>query len=795
VGSSPTLPIMRYTIRSLTGTAESGIALGAFADCLSVQEGNLHEPVITWTDRSECCAVDVDFLAQPPTTDQLIAAIGLVSPKPVYAWITHGGGLRFIYFTTHQFTAEELGSVAVIWVSQKWFSVRCELKKDTRHPRYIRMKRGTEQRCSEVFHSPTKGQLDLEPVKRWLNTYPISEEEINDYLTEKGMEIGHRYDHSYCPLRPSLDSGSKRSPVNVFPDGIHCYYCAGKYGYSTTSYQRLIGNEIPDQIKEYITNFTHWEHARFRWMGNLHSEDISVGKLSYSAALKVYHGPEDARIPKVFMKHNLMRANNWWFTTDGQLYARDMKPILSQLPAVQYLEVLTPEQEEKGKIPKLKASGAEVCRFAQTIDLDSYGYDTFDFVRGIKIFGQHLPYSGNKVVLEMPNDVLRNPQYAICRPKYVGPLLDPERELDDAFRILEQAFPKINRNYLLLLIAARGCSEGRIAESAPFLYVDGPTGSAKTTTVDIAAAIIGDGTASIMLHYDINKTREGIHEAKTSKGDLLKINEIEKQANRTHIDVLSAMDDLLNLTPESMSHRMYIGQIPLGRIPVIVWTDQSISEEILKSGQIGRRMIHVHLTEVYLTENGDSVWKPLVANTIQRIELLRTAGPEWKNAADTIVSYVIDRWFSVIPSGFEEIARSLGFGLLSEVRKEENAEDLLELFLVACNPVFEADATTQRRLGSRGWHKCPASVWDRYRDKKDLTSSRWAQEQNWKRLLNTDEEVVFESRAINTDVYIRFVVKKNSRVITYVNGEIPRKNSSKSSDSDGGVVMETVKPE
>ncbi len=716
-----------------------------------------YEPMIVWDDPKSACCIDMDWLAEPThNKDQLIIISALVQPAPMYSWVSHGGGLKCMYTAQDGFTADELASVGCIWLNAKFGNlVRTELKTETRHPRYNR--KGFE--CSSVRVS-NAATLDLDPVKRWLSNYEISESERDEWLSTNDYTIGGRYSHNRCPLRPHID-GSKRECVVVYPDGIHCNYCAAVYGGGNSSYARLVNNTFADPIKVYLDNFVHWGHAKYRWFREFGLMDRE-GKLSYKSALKVRHDTEDPRINRVFIDHNIIRANNWWCTDDGQLCGNELHNILNELPACYFLN-------DDGKAIRSKSKSAWL---SQTVDIRKYGYDSFDFIRGLRIHGQHNKYDADKIMLELPNDVLRPPHCAYARPKCIG--VPTETEVENAWELIEKVFPGINRNYLLLLLVARGISEGETG-MPPFVYCSGKSQTGKTTTVDIAAAILGDATSAPLWSMSVEKTREGILKNKLERGDYIVINEIEKQANRAKSEVIQAMDDLLNFTPNSSSHLMYIGPMNFGRLPVIVWTETSVNDEILHSVQLGRRLVHVPLFKKVH-------WERPIKALIGKVTHLRLAGPEYVTACDVLCSYVISRWFSQMPKIFSDIALELGFELLLRGREGEDEEtgidrSMLTLFNVACTGEPAPD-NALRQIGGKGWIICPAEVWQQFRDPSGstLTDCRNVKEQDWNEILGTSENVSFEAKSFSGVVYIRFIVRINSKITKYLNGAIPRHN-------------------
>src|SRR5262249_26901220 len=111
--------------------------------------------------------------------------------------------------------------------------------------------------------------------------------------------------------------------------------------------------------------------------------------------------------------------------------------------------------------------------------------------------------------------------------------------------------------------------------------------------------------------------------------------------------------------------------------------------------QMGRRFVYVHLDRVVY-------WQHQVDNN--GIERWRAARQEHADAANAVVSHVIDEFFSgTDPTVFEDIARALGFGLLNEGVDTglDPREDLLRLFEACCSP--PAVVAPEGKWKGRGW--------------------------------------------------------------------------------------------
>jgi hypothetical protein len=302
------------------------------------------------------------------------------------------------------------------------------------------------------------------------------------------------------------------------------------------------------------------------------------------------------------------------------------------------------------------------------------------------------------------------------------------------------------------------------------IFISGPTSSAKTSSVLIAAAICGDTNHSVVWSSGSQRVRQALQEAK-SAGSFVTFNEINKEGKAAGRSIVQAMQFILNLTPDSLSHKLYVGPVRLGHpLPVCVWTDTEMPESLAKDAQLARRLIHIYL--------GRRIeWTlPMRNRGLSKIGDLRFLDPAVSHACDIILSSVIDAHFRTT-STFEEIARSLGFAPLED-RPEalEVRETQVEFFDAVCAapPISGPDAS---RWKGRGWKLIRQErdttlnhLWEQLCD-EGYSSSERCNEQDWASLLGVDGPILFESRAHGLTVAVRFIRRLN-RTVYEVNEEL-----------------------
>jgi hypothetical protein len=270
------------------------------------------------------------------------------------------------------------------------------------------------------------------------------------------------------------------------------------------------------------------------------------------------HG-DDPRLPRVFHAgRDLIRFERKWVTNAGETYTKDVGPIVRTLPVCLFIN-------SKGK---LQADEEIEARFAQPIDLTGYGYPALTPVWGVRIYGHRLTVSDpNRIPVVVQQKALAPECMEAFRPRYVP--VD-QRELDEAaaWETLEEVFPKLHREAVKLLVAAKGVAEGEVG-LPPMMFFSGPTGAAKTGTITVAAAICGDTNHSVPWANNVERLRQAILEGK-DQGSFITFNEIVKDSKEGGKSLAKSLDFLLNITPDSMSHKLYVGPVQLGALPCVL---------------------------------------------------------------------------------------------------------------------------------------------------------------------------------------------------------------------------------
>lgn len=652
------------------------------------------EPVIHWQNAERLAALDVDCHDRPfdkrPEPWQLLNIVASLQPAPALFWVTHGRGLRLVFTSAGKFTANELAACAALGVKQADPTLTFEIKTETRHPSYPN---AAGLVAGEVF---SQGQTnDIGAVAAWIRR-DVSDEQLESWLEEHNYQRGQAYPHDFCPVRPGVSSHEK--PVYVGDYGFVCLKC-GSDGIKLGSkkpgffpYAALMPGGVPTVIRDMAENFCHWEHASFVLDDRLNLRG-PVAELTYRSLLKVLHCREidDPRVALAFSAgQNLIRLENHWTSADASTsYSNNIAEILAKLPACQFLK-----QDEATGVIELCVDRERVRRFQERVDIRCYGYPTIVPIRGVRVYSQFLDFDDEqRISAVVLSKELRSPALEQFRPRYLPP--SQRMSIEEARKRYELVFPGINWNYLLLLIAAKGCSEGRVG-MPPLIAVSGYTGAAKSSTVAIAASTLGDRNTEVIWNPSDERFRQSIIEGSFS-GSFVTCNEIIKDGAKHRKGPRECLNPFLNLTPNSVSHKLYVGPVQMGQLPVFVVTEVHLPNELRESIQIARRFIHVRLNKRLFWE------KSLVETGVYSADRFRLARLDFAEAANAVLSFAIDRWFRH-PATLKEIAADLGFSTLEQAAPEDENENTLKRFFKAvCNaPSLDGDKTRQKFQGT-GW--------------------------------------------------------------------------------------------
>jgi len=637
--------------------------------------------VIEWDNTIWVCCLDIDFPNDAPSADQFHTFATTVKPAPQFYWHSRSGvGMHMVYYAANVFDADELAAIAGYNIQRRFPNCRVEFLHRTRA-----VPSGTQL---------TEQTQDSDPVglRSLLTTF--TEVDINAYLESNNWKVGQRLPHSDCPVNPSERAKANSNPVIINEDCVYCYVCAadgirlGSPRPGRFPFAALSGKRVNTQISRCIENLVHWGHARHVMSGKVTS--CILARKVYAALLKLQYGDDD-RIQAVFCAgepNGLVRYTGYWADNRGSIV---------DLPKGSSILRSLPHCQDRKANGILTTNPVNVEWLSQAVDQSCRGYYPVIPIYGIQITQfQALPE--DKIYSIQTSRALINEQYESRRPCYV-PTAE-RQDIEHSWKVLEGIYPGLNRAIIQALIAARGCIEHRNG-LPPMFAITGVTGSGKTSHVEIAASIIGDSSFKVYLNRDRDRFMNEVTTAKAQSG-FINLDEIYKFATQAGMTATEGMESLLSFTETSMVYRIHIGGIPFGHLPVFVFTDASMPDEVKQHEQIGRRVFHAHLLSQVSWE------KTLAASGIGETQYLRVNGSDEVIAScNAILSQVIDDFFLTPATDFEDVCDILGFKKLQHSEVNDDRTFLMqELYNAVCKAPNITDPNDKRRFTPPGFKIC-----------------------------------------------------------------------------------------
>lgn len=722
------------------------------------------EPLLEWVDKTLLCCLDIDYhniaIGKRPSHKDLKSVVSKVKPQPFCWHPSHRGGAKLYYVVRPGYTAEELAAIGGI--SWQKFDPRAtfDLIKATRHPCYERSRDKAKPPLPSPEHiTYCYGAGDPAEIRRLLAA-EMDATETAAFLAERGWSIGQTLPHSVCPIDAGQSSDETKNSVFIGETGVFCHRCSsrglGAGGSGFMPYTALAGGNDP-RLAVMVKGFCHYEHAAVILSNLFPGVAPPVLEIVYRVMLKIVHSIDDPRIPLALSSgRGFVRTRGLWVTADGtSTLTQGLKEYIRSLPAV-----LTPSED---------GFGLNVAKFASFLNsgsLEQYGYPDITFIRGCRVHGHHMSGRDGENV----RTIIRS-EFRHCSPQYIP--LSKRMSPDDSWGLLDEVYPGINKSYVRLLIAAKGASEGRLAQ-CPFILATGPAGSGKSTTPHIAAGICGDKADEPVWHPHPERFRAALMDA-SRESSFVVVNEIFKSADQAKVTYIQALNPMLSLTEDSRSHVLYLGSVPFGRLPVFVLTDVHVPPQVESDIQIGRRFIYYRLTSRIS-------WEATFVQRGIRAHEFRCLSLEHANAADAILSDVIDEFFQE-PMSLKDIAEALGSQYLSTYGDDSDRKrDIMTDFykeVVNAPPLVGSDAS--RYSPKKGWKRIDKTgqnklndLWSELCDgntPERWQSSRICDSEDWASVLKLEFPVVCEIKAYQTAaVYVRFRSTNDPKCPNWING-------------------------
>lgn len=707
--------------------------------------------VIEWKGKDALCCLDIDYHSSdvPAPSEEFLtnAVLTSLTPAPLFWHFTRRGGIHAFYEGGNGLTAEERAALGLL----SWHLLDPTATVDL--PTQVR-----PVPVGKSLRLPA-GDPSGDVVGSWLSggATGADSDEVAALLESRGWAIGGRYPHGVCPLDPT-PGDSKNDPVEVTERGVFCFRCQSKglvYGRSRqpgfASWTALLGRVECGAIRNCVKNLTHWGHAR--WVLSARTQlPHHILPTCYRGALKVFHrGSEKLKlIPMVFNKDTdwLVRGDGCWQTVEqGYQWPKEIGPILSCLPACN-------TWNEEKDVPVAIKSTVNVLQ-QPTLDLTERGYQPIEVMKGFKLHNDTT--EGGRITVTTPAEWLKGygPEF---HPKYLP--LSKRMAEDAAKAVLDAKLPGINWQYVYALILARGAREIKVGLH-PHLVVDGKSGAGKSTQVKIAASILGDQVGEVPYDSNTEKFRSAIRDS-SKEGSFIVIDEFLKDTLRGNSKVSpeQVLDPILNLNEGSKSHKMYLGPTALGHIGVCVWTETQLPPFLKDYTQIARRVHYLHLPEPVRWEG------PMAAMGLDRAEKLRCVSLEVATACNSILSWIVDKYFGFRLS-FSQMAEEIGVKTLQQCDDFQDLTELCREFFKAVCDASDPDESDRKRFPGRGYkvfrrndaiNPDLCNLWAVLADGEGdkWPTSKRLMEKSFKEILRAQETVHLDISSTSSVVAVRF---------------------------------------
>lgn len=739
------------------------------------------EAIISWDDITRCCAGDMDTHHIPdslkPTDDEIRALMSRIQPQPEFWFRTAGGGIRFFFFATPEYTAEQLAVMCALAIKSLDQRFTIEVKTDSRHPACIR---ADGKRAGPVFYNCQTSDMSI--VSRWMSK-TVDPDAIKEWCEQHDYQPIKRYPHSRCLIDPNHKTDG--TPVFIGDYGIHCDSCQshgtsykGSRKPGFVSWGQVLGG-MDSRLIELVKNWVHFGHAKYILPHLIGETNEKVIRVCYRTLLQFYHGKSDIRIDMVFTAADVLRFGTTWYREAGlsPVPLNMSTNIVRTFPATVYVK------KNAIGVTEVKNDPCLVDTYRIPGDIDKFGYYNLFPIRGMDLWGVHLEYPANKFPFHLPNTAIDPDK----RPKYVPK--NKRMSIETAMGHIEKVLPGIDFNYFGYCIAALAFVQGN--DQILLTFVSGYSGSGKSTIPLLAAAAVGQAPVPNPFVANWERYRQGIIQA-LDNTQLFITNEIEKDCQKYKITPKAAFDSYLSLEFNSYSHILYQGAVKIHRGFAQFATDISLNREVKADIQHGRRWVYIHLNK-RLPD-----WKrTLNLAGVSQPALLRNHSGELADALDAYVSHILDEHFRS-PRVWEDIADSFGYKYLMNTSDyKEQISELRRFFELVCS-ASEITGALGSRLPGRGWK----AISKDYTEKDELSEAwgaladnrldKWFSSnkilaEDWNAVMSVphkDGYIIFEAKKFNDKtLFVRFK-GDNSEQPTRVNSELVARLPTGSSGVD-----------
>ncbi len=625
----------------------------------ALNSGRGHDWVVSWDGTEDLACLDVDWHTGGGPPKNVSSFVSLVSPSPRYWWVSRGGGLHLIY-ESGDLSAGEYAAIAALWFLENDAICSCEILSKTRLP--------------GAGHKEHTQTYEQGAILRYLKK-EVGHEELQKWLTDHDLRFGS-HEHTKCPFDPCVNSRGGK-PVRVDERGVYCFRCHSVKGIPLREWGDILSAGNPSLIRTLASGFVVWSNAEPVLMKEI-GDRIARRALKqlYKASLKIFHGIDHPLISSAFAPFDWLRGEGGiWLNRDTLKVSAVNKEraLLGRLPSARSAYIVKDAKgEDQWKVVLDENALQKHIQLGAKIP----GFPEYRVTKGARLWGHYLDYDEGFAYVE---------RHRPLRPVVAYRPPDRRMPIAEAYRKLIDYFPGINLKYLELLLVARGFAESGKGP-VPMILVEGPSGSAKSSTVLVASEILGDELYVLKDETD-GKITQALGEIAANSFGFVVLDEFCKGLpSAAQVDKFTPF---LTMGREYSFRKLYVGQTTIHWRSAVIVTNTDFADAVHQDRQIGRRFIKVRLYN----------------EVPQRWE--KTAGDirEWRKSdtndiAEAIVGHIVDSHFTTPGVTFPEIAVSLGFDELRADSGEGVSRDTLvnEFFVEVCK-----SEPAPTRWKGRGW--------------------------------------------------------------------------------------------
>lgn len=555
----------------------------AFDVALAADVSNVEEPLMKWADAEQAVALDFDRPdgAAPLTEPDIDSVMTPNAPNPRYAWITHGGGLRLIFFMVGEVTALAIAGVWLMLARLGQLAAwRLEVKTDTRHPKGLR----DGLPCGRIVEFEPTADFSLRGDEG-----AVSDADINAWLGAYGLTMG-RHGSEQCPWSCGPSSGNP--PVSVTDRGVRCFRC-GRFA----PWWELVGavDGMQRTVYRAARSLVHIGHQQH------------VIRAIHPVVPYELVRPAWAHILRVVNADRLALPDS----DERGVWERRVRQASS--PALDIARSSSGGWLDSTTLaPRKKVSADKTLKFLPSCFWPPM-VDKAEDTGPLDGFVPLQPIGATEVLA--PGVLPPRGTLLARRPVVEGdpppidvtsrPTLD---ELETAWQVLDAALPGICRGYHFGILVAMLVGQ-RAVGTPPIICATGQSGSAKTGQVHLAAGALGSKAAQIVLGSTDDTTRKAGLALEEGAGAIFADEVGRVDSVFTKLEPILSANSELAFRPKYSNER----RVPMRCAVFLLGSTQP--QAIVKSPELARRGVGYRLT------GADKKWALVDPKTERKLDL------------------------------------------------------------------------------------------------------------------------------------------------------------------------------